>query len=133
MAQTKKRRRRKHRGTQGGSIDTARRARPRSRAEARAQARSQMSKGKKKGSRAAPAQRAARAPSWSSAVNRAAVGAVIFLGLLLLLFRQPPGTSIALAALMFAVYIPMGHAIDSFFYNRRRRSEQRARQANGRS
>jgi hypothetical protein len=133
MAQTKKRRRRKHRGTQGGSIDTSRRARPRSRAEAKAQARSQMSKSKKKGGSRAPAQRPVRVPSWRGAANRAAVGAVIFLGLLLLLFKQPPGTSIALAALMFAVYIPMGHAIDSFFYNRRLRSEQRARQANGRS
>ena len=132
MAQTKKRRRRKHRGTQGGSIDSTRRARPRSRAEARAQARSQMSKSKKKAPRGTPSQRPVRAPSWSGAVNRAAVGAVIFLGLLLLLFRQTPGTSIALAALMFAIYIPMGHAIDSFFYNRRLRSEQRARQANGR-
>ncbi len=132
MAQTKKRRRKKHRGTQGGSIDNTRRARPKSRAEAKAQARSQMSKGRKKGTRA-PVQRQARPPSWSGAVNRAGIGALIFLGLLLLLFKQPPGTSIALAALMFAVYIPMGHAIDSFFYNRRQSSERRARQASGRS
>jgi hypothetical protein len=131
MAQTKKRRRRKHRGTQGGSIDNTRRSRPRSRAEARAQARSQMSKSRAKSTRA-PAQRQPRKPSWSGAVNRAAIGALIFLGILLLLFKQPPGTSIALAGLMFAMYIPMGHAIDSFFYNRRRRSEQRAR-ASGRS
>ena len=41
MAQTKKKRRRKHRGTQGGRVDTNRRAaRPRSRAEAKARARS---------------------------------------------------------------------------------------------
>ena len=40
MAQTRKKRRRKHRGTQGGRIDTNRRAaRPRSREEAEALAR----------------------------------------------------------------------------------------------
>jgi hypothetical protein len=131
MAQTKKRRRRKHRGTQGGSIDNTRRSRPRSRAEARAQARSQMSKSRSKNSRPV-GPRQPRKPSWSGAVNRAGIGALIFLGLLLLLFKQPAGTAIALAGLMFAMYIPMGHAIDSYFYNRRMRSEQRAR-ASGRS
>ena len=41
MAQTKKKRRRKHRGTQGGRVDTsAARGRPRSREEAKARARS---------------------------------------------------------------------------------------------
>jgi len=133
MAQTKKRRRRKHRGTQGGSIDNTRRSRPRSRAEAKAQARSQMSKGRNKKGTRTNAPRQAKPPSWAGSVNRAGIGALIFLGLLLLAFGQPPATSIALAGLMFVVYIPMGHSIDSFFYNRRRRTEQRARQGNGRS
>ncbi len=125
MAQTKKRRRRKRRGTQGGSVDTSRRSRPRSRAEAKAQARAQMSRGKK-GARP-PAQRRQAPPSWSGAVSRAAIGAVIFLAILLLAFRQPAGAAVALSALMFAVYIPMGHAIDTFFYNRRRAQAARAR------
>ena len=131
MAQTKKRRRKKHRGTQGGSLDRGRGgARPRSRAEARAQARAQMSR-KKKGART-PAARTASAPTWRGAVNRALLGAGIFLVILLLIFKQPPGSSIALAAFMVVVYIPMGHSIDRFFYNRRMASAQRARERNGR-
>lgn len=131
MAQTKKRRRRKHRGTQGGSIDHARRSRPRTRAEAKAQARSQMGNRKKAKGTAGP--RRPVAPSWRSAANRAAVGAGIFLTMLLLLFKQPAGTALPLAALMFVVYIPMGHSIDRFFYNRRLANERRAREQHGRS
>ena len=52
--------------------------------------------------------------------------------ILLLLFKQPAGSSIALAGFMMIVYIPMGHAIDTFFYNRRKASAQRARERNGR-
>ena len=135
MAQTKKRRRRKHRGTQGGSIDTARRGpRPRSRAEARAQAKSQMSKRKSsKGSSRTTAQRRNVAPSWRSAVNRAAMGSLIFLALLFLIFKQPAAKAVPLAAFMFAVYIPMGHAIDTFFYKRRLAHERRSRERDGRT
>ncbi len=46
MAQTKKKRRKKHKGTQGGRIDSKRRARPRTRQEAKAQARSRRGGGK---------------------------------------------------------------------------------------
>ena len=57
---------------------------------------------------------------------------MIFLILLFLFFRQSAGTALPLAALMFAVYIPMGQAIDTFFYNRRLASQRRARERNGR-
>jgi hypothetical protein len=129
MAQTKKRRRRKHRGTQGGGLDSGRRrARPRSRAEARAQARADMSRRRKGGKATGP--RALRQPTWSGAVNRALLGAGIFLLILLLLFKQPAGTSVALAVFMMVVYIPLGYSIDRFFYNRRITHMQRARQQN---
>jgi hypothetical protein len=132
MAQTGKRRRRKHRGTQGGSIDTSRRgARPRSRAEARAQARSQMSK-RKKAPRGAPQPRRLQAPTWRSAVNSAAIGAIIFFALLML-FKQPIGVALGIAAVMFVVYVPMSYTINRFFFNRRMLRERRARERDGRS
>ena len=115
MAQTKKRRRRKHRGTQGGSIDhRARAGRPRSREEARARARKQ--RGQK---------RPDSPPTWNGAIGRAAFGAAIFFVLLILIFRQPIGTSLLLSVLMLLVYVPMGHAIDGFMYRRRMRAKQR--------
>ena len=66
VAQTKKKRRKKHRGTQGGRIDTKRRARPRSREEAKAQARSRRGGG--------AAQRR-RPPTWRSSIIRGVVAA----------------------------------------------------------
>ena len=70
MAQTKKKRRRKHRGTQGGRIDTNRRAaRPRSREEAKAQ------RPRRAQSRAPKAD---APPTWRSSVIRGVVAAAIF-------------------------------------------------------
>jgi hypothetical protein len=134
MAQTKKRRRRKHRGTQGGSIDTSARRgpRPRSRAEAKAQARGQMARKKKQGARGPSQPRRLAEPTWRSAVNSAAVGAILFF-VLLLLFKQSIGPAIGIAGVMFLIYVPMSYTINRFFYNRRMLREQRARQGNGRS
>jgi hypothetical protein len=116
VAQTRKRRRRKHRGTQGGRIDTKRRSRPRSREEAKARARS---------SKRAP--RTDRPPTWRSAINRGLVAAGLFVVLLLVIFRRPVGESIAFGAFMLAFYIPMGYFIDTMIWRRRERSRMRAR------
>ena len=119
MAQT--RRRRKHRGTQSGSIDRrGRRGRPRSRQEARARAKKQM--GTKRD----------QAPTWSSAVNRGLLGAGIFLLLLVTLFGRPFLASLVLSLIMLAIYIPMGHFFDRFFYNRRLAAKRRERERQAR-
>lgn len=118
MAQTKKRRRRKHRGTQGGRVDPNRRpGRPRSRQEAKARARA----GRKSG----PA-RVDAPPTWRSAIGRGAVAAVIFAALLLLLFGRPLGTALALGAFMLAFYVPAGYYIDTMMWRRRERARIRA-------
>ena len=114
MAQTRKRRRRKHRGTQGGSIDRRRASRPRSREEARARARKGTS-----------AKRGDSPPTWTGALGRAAFGAAIFFILLILIFRRPVGAALLLSVLMLLLYIPLGHAIDGFMYRRRMRAKQR--------
>jgi drug/metabolite transporter (DMT)-like permease len=114
VAQTRKRRRRKHRGTQGGSIDRRGRAgRPRTREEARARAKKPTGK------------RGETPPTWGGAIARAAVGAGIFFILLLLIFKRPVGVSALLSVLMLLLYIPFGHAIDGFMYRRRLRAKQR--------
>jgi hypothetical protein len=117
MAQTKKKRNRKRRGTQGGRIDTStRRSKPRSRAEAKARARS----GRK------PAVRADLPPTWRSSITRGVVAAVIFFVVLLLIFKRPIGTSLALGAFMLAFYIPAGYFIDMTLWRRRERARMRA-------
>jgi drug/metabolite transporter (DMT)-like permease len=119
VARTTKKRRRKHRGTQGGSIDRRRASRPRTREEARARARS---------ARKQPGRRGDAPPTWASAIGRAAFGAAIFFILLILIFKRPVGVSALLSFLMLLLYVPLGHAIDGFMYRRKLRAAQRERE-----
>ena len=117
MARPRQRRRRKHRGTQAGTI----RRQPRS---ARRGSRAQAPK--------TPAERRLermnRTPSWRAAFNRAALASSVFLAVLVLVLKQEALPSFSLAVFMLAVYVPMGYAIDSFIYRmRRRRREQAAK------
>lgn len=119
MAQTKKKRRRKHRGTQGGRVDPNRRpGRPRTREEAKARART---------GRKGPARDDAP-PTWRSAITRGLVAAVIFGVLLLAIFQRPVGSALGLAAFMLAFYIPAGYYIDTMLWRRRERARIRARE-----
>jgi hypothetical protein len=119
MAQTRKKRQRKQRGTQGGRIDSkGRRARPRSREEAKARARSRGTTGK-----------ADMPPTWRNSTIRGLVAAGIFFVLLMLLFKRPVGASLALAAAMLAFYIPAGYFIDMTMWRKRERARIRAREA----
>ena len=118
MAQTKKKRQRKRRGTQGGCIDTnPRRAKPRSRAEAKARA----------GAKRKPAQKADLPPTWRGSITRGLFAAVIFSFILALLFKRPLGVSLALGAFMLAFYIPAGYFIDMTMWRRRERARMRAK------
>jgi hypothetical protein len=121
MAQTRKKRRRKHRGTQGGRVDPNRRpGRPRNRQEAKARARA----GRKK----SPATRADTPPTWRSAITRGLVAAIIFTALLVLLFGRSIGAALGLGGFMLAFYIPAGYYIDTAMWRRRERARIRARE-----
>ena len=115
MAQTKKRRKRKHRGTQGGSIDRRRRRRPRNREEARAQARRTTQ------------DRRDRPPTWRSAFNRALLMAGILFLLMAVAFGRDIGASIVLSVTMLVFYVPAGYYLERFLYNRRRAAAQRSK------
>jgi hypothetical protein len=119
MAQTKKKRRRKHRGTQGGRVDSNRRTgRPRTREEAKARARAGR-KGQPKVD--AP-------PTWRSSVARGAVAAVIFTVLLVVIFKRPVSAALALGAFMLVFYIPAGYYLEGMMWRRRERARIRARE-----
>lgn len=118
MAQTRKKRQRKHRGTQGGRVDPNRRTgRPRSREEAKARAR---------GRKRAP--RVDAPPTWRNAIVRGVVAAVVFTGLLMLIFGRSVGSALALGGFMLAFYIPAGYFLDTMMWRRRERARIRARQ-----
>jgi hypothetical protein len=119
MAQTKKKRRRKQRGTQGGRIDARpARGRPRSRAEAQARARSRTKK------KAGP--RTPDPPSWSSALKKGGIAAVLFVGILSLM-GQNPAVSLVVGILMLSFYVPMAYLMDRFFHQRHLRKEAQKR------
>ncbi len=120
MAQTKKKRQRKRRGTQGGRIDTkARSGRPRSREEAKARARSKRGK---------PAAKADLPPTWRNSIVRGLFAAVIFAVLLIVIFKRPLGASLAFGGFMLAFYIPAGYFIDMTMWRRRERARIRERE-----
>lgn len=117
MAQTKKKRRRKKRGTQAGSLDTRKRGRPRNRAEARSRAKS-------KGPSRAP--RMDRPPTWKAATIRGVIAAVVFVALLMLLFGRSFSEALPIGLFLLLFYIPAGYFMDSFMWKRRVRAQIRS-------
>ncbi len=119
MAQTKKKRRRKRRGTQGGRIDRRpARGRARSRAEAQSRARSRT---KKKSGPRVP-----EPASWSSALKKGGVAAVLFVALLTV-FGQNPAVALLVGLLMLGFYVPMAYLLDRFIHQRHLRKEAQKR------
>lgn len=116
MAQSKNKRRRKHRGTQSGTLDRKRQGRPRSRKEAESRAKSRQ------------AQKRDQPPTWSGAITRGLIATGLFLALVVLVFGKSIAQALPLSVLMLAFYIPMGYFIDRFFWRRRQLKAQQARQ-----
>jgi hypothetical protein len=110
MAQTKRKRTRKHRGTPAGTIERAgRTGRPQTREEAKKIARDRRQ------------QRLDTPPNWRSAVNRAAIAAAVFGVLVVLAFGRSIAQGVILAGFMFLIYIPLGYITDSAVYRFRQR------------
>jgi hypothetical protein len=113
MAQAKRKRTRKHRGTAAGTIErSSRTGRPRTREEA------------KKISRQRRDQRFNKPPTWKSAIQRAAIAAAVFGVLVIVLFQRDIAQGAALAAFMFVLYIPLGYGTDLMIYRFRQRRKQ---------
>ncbi len=114
MAQTRRKRKSKHRGTAAGTIEArGRTGRPSTPAERKQQARVD-----------ARERRLNRPPSWKSSFTRAAMAAaIIFLFMYLLnsKIKNRVGVSASLAALSFLIYVPAGYYLELFMYRRRQR------------
>ena len=115
MAQTKRKRTRKHRGTPAGTIERAGRT---GRSSTRADA--------KQISRERRAARLDKPPTWRGAINRAAIAAAVFGVLVVALFQRDIAQGAILAAFMFFLYIPLGYATDTFIYRFRQRRKQQS-------
>ena len=115
MARTRQRRR-KHKGTQAGTIKQrtggSRRAR-------RSDARSVSHQRRQ--------HRLDTPPTWRSAVMRGLLASAGLFVLLALALGAPISSSLPLALAAAAVYIPAFHAVDGFAYRRRQRAKERER------
>jgi hypothetical protein len=117
MPQAKKKRRTKHRGNAAGIVESrGRTGRKPAAGERRPTTREEA--------RQARLERSMRPPTWRAAINRAAISAVLFVVLVVLLFDQEIGQGIALGAFVFLFYIPLGYFTDRFVYQRKLRKQQ---------
>ena len=116
MAQTKRKRRTKHRGTPAGTIETrGRTGRPPTTEERKKQSRMD-----------ARERRLNSPPTWKGSVTRAALAAVLMFAFLALVGpKQHRIESAALFALFALVlYIPGGYYMELFMYRRRQKRKQ---------
>jgi Flp pilus assembly protein TadB len=116
MAQTRRKRRTKHRGTPAGTIETrGRTGRPPSAEERKKQTRVN-----------AREERLNRPPTWKSSIARAFVAAAIVF-IFILVVNHSKKNSVA-GALLFTVialliYIPAGYYLETMMYRRRQRKK----------
>jgi hypothetical protein len=124
MAKTTTKRRRKHRGTQAGTIAPV--AESRSRGAKAPAARSADKAAAREEARRRRAERLDKPPTWRGAINRAAIAAVIVAVLAVLALGNSPAQAVVLAAVMLVVYIPLGYGFDTLVYRMRQRRKGRS-------
>ncbi len=119
MATTKKKRRpTKHRGNAAGMIETRGRTGRRP-SEAERKSPAKMTAAERRQARLDTP------PSWRSAINKAAIAAVVFAVAVTLLFKRPVLASLGLAVFTFFVYVPLSYYTDLFIYNRGQKQKRR--------
>ena len=112
MAQTKRKRNRKHRGTQAGTVETRGRT-----------GRGQVKTDAKEIRKSRREERLNKAPSWRSSFNRAAISAVVFGVFTVIAFGWKVEQAAPLTAVMVLVYLPLSYYTDRLIYNRRQRQK----------
>jgi len=111
VAQTKRKRRSKHRGNAAGAVESrGRTGRPPKLEERKAAARAQ-----------AKQNRLTRAPTWRAAAIRAVITSAFLPVVLIFGAKFPVGTSLAMTVFAFVLYVPLGYYTDLFLYRRRMR------------
>jgi len=114
MANTKKKRKTKHRGNAAGMVESRGRTgrRPTDVEKGKPQPKSAKASGPRPHRLDSP-------PTWKSSAVRAVLAAGMFFGVLVLFFKQPAPASAPIAVLMIAVYTPLGYFTDMWIHKRR--------------
>lgn len=110
MAQTKKKRRRKHSGTQAGTVQR----RPVERKPQTKEERRELARRRR-------AERLERPPTLRASAGRAALAALLFGLVVTLVLERPLLGALPLVVLTFLIYIPIGYLIDLMIYRRHQR------------
>ncbi len=115
MAQTRRKRRSKHRGTAVGNI------------EARGRTGRKPTPAEAKAAGGARPRRGDRKPSWKSAYIRAFFAALFLFALTRLGLggEMPLEQSIFFATVAMFIYVPLGYYMDTFIYSRKRKRDAR--------
>ena len=113
MAQTKRKRTRKHRGNAAGIVE-------RPAHNSRGATPSKKPTGKEE-TRRRRQERFNRPPTWKGATQRAGIAAGLFAVLIMVFFKENVATSITLALFMLVVYIPLSYITDRSIYNWRQK------------
>ena len=121
MAQTRRKRTRKHKGNAAGIVErpahnsrgattkSAKQRRPMTKEETRIEARRKRQ------------ERMNRPPTWKGAAQRAGVAAALFAVLITVFFKEKLATSVTLALFMLVIYIPLSYVTDKAIYNWRQK------------
>lgn len=117
MAQTKRKRRTKHRGTAAGTIEArGRTGRPPSPQERKQQARA-----------AAREARLNQPPTWNGSFKRAGLAASFMFLFLLLTSKGNVVAAVLFGVFAFVLYVPSGYYLESYLFNRRQRKKEAAK------
>ncbi|MDQ6834557.1 MAG: hypothetical protein M3016_00025 [Actinomycetota bacterium] len=120
MAQTKRKRRSKHRGTAAGTIS----ARGRTGRPPTAEEKKRHQKLTREQAREA---RLAAPPTWRSAINRALLASGFMFLFLLFVSKGKILSAVLFAIFAFALYVPSGYYLETFLWRRRQRKKEAAR------
>jgi Flp pilus assembly protein TadB len=119
MAQTKRRRRSKHRGTAAGTIQSRGRT-------GRKPAGGEKTRSSDAGRSRRPS-RFDQPPTWRGALIRAALASGIFFAFVVIALHRPLPAALGLAAFTLLIYVPLGYYTDLWIYRRRRRQRAEGR------
>jgi hypothetical protein len=118
MAQTKRKRTRKHRGNAAGIVERPAHNSRGTTGSAPAKGRAASSREEARRRRE---ERMNRPPTWKGAAQRAAIAAALFAVLITLFFKESVATSITLALFMLVIYIPLSYVTDKALFNWRQK------------
>src|SRR3954454_246161 len=122
MAQTRRKRKRRHRGTQAGTIERAGRTRKPPAVSAKRTKGSTKVDGRNVAQQRR-AERANREPTWRGAFNRAAFAAIILV-IFISVVQKNVAQGFVMGVFALAIYVPLSYFTDTALYRRRQRRKQ---------